>query len=94
LYGQTFRVAVRHRSPRPPLSFEVEHRDGIILRIAAAATDFAYQPPALPRTTITSVAIRQLLVLLADWGQPCASQPEPSGGDSPNESAEASTKSS
>jgi hypothetical protein len=67
LYGQTFRVAVQHRSPRPPLSFEVHHRDGIILRITAVATDRAYRPPASPRTTITCVAIRQLLGLLADW---------------------------
>ena len=92
LYGQTFRVAVQHRSPREPLSFEVEHRDGIILRIAAAATDYAYRPPPSPRTTITSMAIRQLLGLLADWREPCASRPAPSGGDSPQGPAAPSTK--
>src|SRR5262249_29866829 len=92
LYGQTFRVAVQHRSPRAPRSFEVHHRDGIILRIAASATDYAYQPPASPRTTITCMAIRQLLGLLADWRPPCASRPDPSGGDSPNESDETSAK--
>jgi hypothetical protein len=92
LYGQTFQVAVHHRSPRPPLSFEVHHRDGIILRIAASATDHAYQPPLSPRTTITCVAIRQLLGLLADWRQPCASRLDPSGSDSRSESDETSAK--
>jgi hypothetical protein len=42
LYGRTFRVAAQHRTFRQPVSFEVEHRDGIISRVAAAATDYAY----------------------------------------------------
>src|SRR5262249_30027219 len=45
LFGRTFPIAVQHRSPREPLSFEVEHGDGIILRIAATSTDRAYCPP-------------------------------------------------
>ena len=48
--GRTSRQAARDPARRPSLlggpyaylSFEVEHRDGIILRIAAAATDYAY----------------------------------------------------
>jgi hypothetical protein len=83
---------VQHRSPRAPLAFEVHHRDGIIVRIAASATDHAYQPLASPRTTITCMAIRQLLGLLADWRQPCASRPDPSGGDSHNEPDATSSK--
>jgi hypothetical protein len=92
LYGRTFRVAVPHRSPREPRSFEVEHRDGIILRIAAAATDHAYCPVLSARTRITPAAARQLLGLLADWRDSCASRPAPSGGDSPKPSAGPSAK--
>ena len=87
LFGRTFRVAVRHRSPREPLSFEVEHRDGIILRIAAAATDQAYCPSPSTRTRITAVAVRQLLGLLAEWREPCESRRVPSGDDSRKRSA-------
>jgi hypothetical protein len=92
LYGRTFRVAVPHRSPREPRSFEVEHRDGIILRIAAAATDHAYCPVLSTRTRITPAAIRQVLGLLADWRDSCASHPDPSGGGSPKQPAGLSAK--
>ena len=82
LYRHTFQVVARHRTSREPLSFEVEHRDGIILRIAAAATDRAHCPPSSPRSKITPVVLRQLLGLLADWKEPCVSRPVPSGDDS------------
>src|SRR5262249_40836163 len=81
-FGRTFRVAAQHRSPREPRSFEVEHRDGIIIRIPAAATDRADCPSPSTRTRITADAVRQLLGLLADWGVPCESRLGPSGGGS------------
>jgi len=90
LYGRTFRVAVQHRTLRERLSFEVEHRDGIILRVAAAATDYAYCPSSSPRTKITPVAIRELLGLVADWRDSCVLRPAPSGGGSPKRSADPS----
>jgi hypothetical protein len=90
LRGRTFRVAVQHRTLREPLSFQVEHRDGIILRIAAAATDYAYCPSPTPRTRITPVAIRQLLGLLSEWSDLCELRPGPSGGGSPKRSADQS----
>src|SRR5262249_4600591 len=89
LFGRTFRLAVQPRSPRPPLSFEVEHRDGIILRIAAAATEHAYCPAPSPRTKITTLALRQLLGLLPDGRDSCASRPAPSGGGLPTGPADA-----
>src|SRR5580693_355789 len=90
LYGRTFRVAVQHRTRRDPLSFEVEHRDGIILRIAASATDYAYCPSSSPRTKITPVAIRELLGLVAYGRDSCVSRPALSGDGSPKRSADPS----
>ncbi len=90
LHGRTFRVAVQHRTLREPLSFQVEHRDGIILRIAATATDYSYCPSPTPRTRITPVAIRQLLGLLSEWSDLCELRPGPSGGGSPKRSADQS----
>ncbi len=87
LYGHTFPVAVQHRTLREPLSFEVEHRDGIILRLAATATDYAYCPSSSPRTKITPDAIRRLLGLLTDWGDLCVLRPAPFGDSSPKKSA-------
>jgi hypothetical protein len=81
LCGRTFRVAAQHRSPREPRSFEVEHRDGIILRIPAAATDAAYCLSPSTRTRITADAVRQVLGLVADWREPCESRLAPSGSE-------------
>ena len=94
LYGRTFRVAVQLRTLREPLFFQVEHRDGIILRIAAAATDYAYCPSSSPRTKITPDAIRVLLGFVADWRDPCVSHPATSGDGSPKRSADPSARKS
>jgi hypothetical protein len=94
LYGRTFRVAVQHPTLREPLFFEVEHRDGIILRIAAAATDYAYCPSSSPRTKITPDAIRVLLGFVADWRDPCVLHPATSGDGSPKRSADPSARKS
>lgn len=59
--------------------FEVEHRDGSILRIATAATQYGYCPAPIPRTKITVIAIRCLLGLLAEGEYPCASRLAPFG---------------
>src|SRR5262249_55645409 len=90
LFGRTFPIAFQHRSPREPRSFEVEHRDGIVIRIAAAATDRSYCPSHLPRTRIRAPAIRRLLSLLAEWREPCESRHVPSGSASRTRSAKPS----
>ena len=94
LYDRTFRVAVPQRSPREPVSVAVEYRDGIILRIAVAATDYAYCPSPSPRSRITAVALKQLVGLLTDWRDVCASQPARSGNGSRKRTASRSAEKS
>jgi hypothetical protein len=65
LYCRSFPVVSEHRTPGKPRSFEVEHRDGIILRIPAAATTGSGYCPALaprrhfqPPSTIVSQILK------------------------------------
>jgi len=83
LYGRRFPVhSISHPAHGPGHVF-VTYRGHVRLRIPLSATNLAPCPRRLPPTKFTPETIRQLLSLVKEWDTPCPTDPQPSGGASP-----------
>jgi hypothetical protein len=84
LYGQRFPVLAVSQSPQAAGQVWVAFREGIRLRLPAAATSLAPALATQPRTRFTQPAVEEFLALVKEYALPCPLSPPASGPNSPN----------
>jgi hypothetical protein len=84
LYGQRFRVLAVSQSPQAIGQVWVAFREGIRLRLPAAATSLAPAIPTQPRTKFTKPTVEEFLAFVKEYALSCPSYPSTSGPNSPN----------